>query len=310
MEKKGTRDAFGEVLCELGRENDKIFVIDADISASTKTTKFYELFPDRAFDIGIAEQNAAGIAAGLATTGKIPFISTYAVFGSMRMLEQIRTSICYPNLNAKIAVSHGGLTPGNDGPTHQAIEDFGIMRSIPNMTVIMPGDYYAVKKLVRKAAEMYGPVYLRFTRDSIPVIYTPEDEFEIGKGIRIKEGNDISIIAIGDMVYAALQAAEKLNEMGISAEVIDMHTLKPLDADIVKEAIDKTGKIITVEDHNIINGLGSAISEVVAETGKGIVRRVGINDTFAESGEYTLLLEKYGLDSNNIVIKAKEILRL
>ncbi|MDD3706254.1 MAG: transketolase C-terminal domain-containing protein [Clostridiaceae bacterium] len=310
MEKKGTRDAFGEVLCELGRENDKIFVIDADISASTKTTKFYELFPDRAFDIGIAEQNAAGIAAGLATTGKIPFISTYAVFGSMRMLEQIRTSICYPNLNAKIAVSHGGLTPGNDGPTHQAIEDFGIMRSIPNMTVIMPGDYYAVKKLVRKAAEMYGPVYLRFTRDSIPVIYTPEDEFEIGKGKRIKEGNDISIIAIGDMVYAALQAAEKLNEMGISAEVIDMHTLKPLDADIVKEAIDKTGKIITVEDHNIINGLGSAISEVVAETGKGIVRRVGINDTFAESGEYTLLLEKYGLDSNNIVIKAKEILRL
>lgn len=310
MEKRGTRDAFGEVLCELGQENDKIFVIDADISASTKTTRFYELFPDRAFDVGIAEQNAAGIAAGLATTGKIPFISTYAVFGSMRMLEQIRTSICYPNLNAKIAVSHGGLTPGNDGPTHQAIEDFGIMRSIPNMTVIMPGDYYAVKKLVRKASEMYGPVYLRFTRDSIPVIYTPEDEFEIGKGKRIKEGNDISIIAIGDMVYAALKAAEKLNEMGISAEVIDMHTLKPLDADIVKEAIDKTGKIITVEDHNIINGLGSAISEVVAETGKGIVRRVGVNDTFAESGEYTLLLEKYGLDSNNIVIKAKELLRL
>lgn len=308
MMKIATRDALGDVLCELGQEDKRIFVIDADISKSTKTMKFHETFPERAINVGIAEQNAAGVAAGLATTGKIPFISTYAVFGSMRMADQVRTSICYPNLNVKVAVSHGGLTPGNDGPTHQAIEDFGIMRTLPKMTVIMPSDYYSAKKLIHKAVEMYGPVYLRFTRDPVPVYYSPDEDFEIGKGKRIRDGKDISIIAIGDMLHEAIKAANELNSMGISVDLIDMHTLKPLDVDLVLDTLNKTGRIITVEDHNVINGLGSAVSEVVAENGKGICSRIGINDTFAESGEYELLLDKYGLSSKHIVAKAQKLI--
>ena len=303
-----TRDGFGDVLIELAKENEKIYVIDCDISKSTKTNKFAKTFPERHINVGIAEQNAATFAAGLATTGKIPFVSTYAVFGSMRMCEQVRTSICYPQLNVKIACSHGGLTPGNDGVTHQAIEDMGIYRTIPGMTVIMPGDYNATKKLVAKAAEYYGPVYLRFTRDPIPVFYNENEEFEIGKGKVIKEGKDISLIAIGDALHQAIAAAEELEKQGVSVELIDMHTLKPLDIELIEKTLNKTGKIITVEDHNILNGLGSAVADILAEKGKGIMRKVGLKDIYAESGDYYKLLEKYEMDSKHVLKMAAELL--
>ena len=240
--------------------------------------------------------------------GKIPFVSTYAAFGSMRMCEQVRTSICYTGLNVKIACSHGGLTPGSDGPTHQAIEDMGIYRSIPGIAVIMPADYNATKKLVAKAAEFYGPVYLRFTRDPLPVYYGEEEEFEIGKGKVLKPGKDVTIIAIGDLLHQSIEAAENLEKRGISVELIDMHTLKPLDVELVKATLQKTGKIVTVEDHNYLNGLGSAVAEIIAEEGKGILRRVGLKDRFAESGDYYQLLAKYEMDAPYIIKMVEEIL--
>ena len=303
-----TRDGFGDVIIEMGKENENIFVIDCDIAKSCKTSKFAKEFPDRHINVGIAEQNAGTFAAGLATMGKIPFVSTYAVFGSMRMLEQIRTSACYPHLNVKIACSHGGLTPGNDGVTHQAIEDMGIFRSIPGMTVLMPADYNATKKLVAKAAEYDGPVYLRFTRDPIPVYYSDKEDFEIGKGKLLKEGQDISIIAIGDALHQGLEAAEELEKQGVRVDLVDMHTLKPLDEELVLKTLKKTGKIITVEDHNIYNGLGSAVADVIAESGMGILRKVGLKDTFAESGEYIKLLQKYDMDSRYILKMAEALL--
>lgn len=304
-----TREGFGDGIIEIAKENPNIFVVDCDISSGTKTGPFAEKFPDRYVNVGIAEQNGAGFAAGLATTGKIPFVSTYATFGSMRMCEQIRTSICYANLNVKIACSHGGLTPANDGPTHQAVEDIGIMRSIPNMTVLMPGDYFATKALVRAAAEYNGPVYLRFTRDAIPVIYDENDKFEIGKGKVLKEGKDITFIAIGDMISQALEASEILEKKGISVEVIDMYSLKPIDKDLILKSISKTGKIVTVEDHNIINGLGSAVADIVAENKEGIMRKVALLDTFGESGPYYDLIKKYKIDSKTVVEKAEELLK-
>jgi len=303
-----TREGFGDEITELAKHNDKIYVIDCDISKSCKTTKYAKAFPDRHINVGIAEQNAAGVAAGLATMGKIPFISTYAVFGSMRMCEQIRTSACYTGLNVKVACSHGGLTPGSDGPTHQAIEDMGIYRSIPGIAVIMPADYNATRKLVAKAADFYGPVYLRFTRDPLPVYYGEDEEFEIGKGKVLKQGKDLTIIAIGDLLHQSLEAAEALEKRGISVELIDMHTLKPLDVELVKASIHGTGKIVTVEDHNYLNGLGSAVAEVIAETGKGILRRVGVRDRFAESGDYYQLLKKYQMDASYIIKMAEELL--
>lgn len=304
-----TRDAFGEEILELGKENDKIYVIDCDISKSTKTLNFSKELPNQHVNVGIAEQNASGIAAGLATCGKIPFVSTYAVFGSMRMSEQIRQEICYPNLNVKIACSHGGLTPANDGASHQCIEDMGIMRTLPNMTVIMPADYYSAKKLVREVAKMYGPAYIRFTRDAIPFIYGEDDEFEIGKANKLREGKDIAIIAIGDIMSVALEAAKALESENITVRVLDMHTLKPLDKESVLSCINDIGKIITVEDHNIINGLGSAVSEVVAEAGRGIVRRVGVQDRFGESGPYKKLLEKNGITVEEIVKIGEDLIK-
>ncbi|HHW49550.1 MAG TPA: transketolase family protein [Clostridiaceae bacterium] len=304
-----TRDAFGDAIVEIGRENKDIYVIDCDISKSMKTTKFAECFPDRHINVGIAEQNAAGMAAGLATMGKIPFISTYAVFGSMRMCEQIRTTICYPGLNVKIACSHGGVTPGNDGVTHQAIEDMGIMRTLPNMAVIMGADYVSTKKLIKKAVNYYGPVYLRFTRDPVPIVYNEDDDFEIGKGKLVREGRDITIITIGDMLHQGIEAAEKLSMEGIEAELIDIHTLKPLDSGIIASSILKTGRAITVEDHNYFNGLGSAVAEVIAEMGHGKLKRIGLKDTFAESGDYKKLLKKYEMDSEYIIKTAKELLK-
>ena len=280
---KATRDGFGEEILSLGKNNKDIYVVD----------------------VGIAEQNGAGLAAGLATCGKIPFVVTYAVFGSLRMCEMIRQEICYPNLNVKIACSHGGVTPANDGASHQSIEDMGVLRTLPNMTVCMPADYVAAKKLTKAAAEMYGPVYLRFTRDPIAVLYDDDVELQLGKAHQIQDGKDIAIIANGDTVRLAIEAGKKLQAEGISARVIDMHTIKPLDTDVVKDCLETIGKVITVEDHNIINGLGSAVCEVAAELGKGKVKRMGIQDRFGESAPYEHLLAKNGVSVDHIVETAK-----
>ena len=306
--KKATRDGFGDEIVELGKKDNDIYVVDVDIGKSCKTGKFRAELPEQYINVGIAEQNGAGVAAGMATCGKIPFVVTYAVFGSLRMCEMIRQEICYPNLNVKIACSHGGVTPANDGASHQSIEDMGVLRTIPNMTVIMPADYYAARKLVKAAAEFEGPVYLRFTRDAIPVIYDENTEFVIGKANKLKEGKDVSIVANGDTVCIALKAAEMLESEGVSVKVLDMHTIKPLDVDAVKECIRDTGKIITVEDHNIMNGLGSAVSEVVAEEGGALIRRIGIQDQFGQSAPYERLLAINGVTAENIVKNAKELL--
>ncbi|WP_305766937.1 transketolase family protein [Candidatus Epulonipiscium viviparus] len=305
-----TRDGYGDEILELGRENKNIYVVDCDIGKSCKTVPFSQNLPNQHVNVGIAEQNACGVAAGLATTGKIPFVTSYAVFGSMRMSEQIRQEVCYPNLNVKIACSHGGFTPANDGASHQGIEDMGILRTIPNMTVCMPADYYATRKLVRAAAEYYGPVYLRFTRDPIPVIYDENATFELGKANKLMDGTDITIIGNGDVLNLAYAAAKLLAAEGVSVALFDMHTIKPLDVAVVKEAIEVTGKIVTVEDHNILNALGSAVCEVVAEAGAGIVRRIGIQDQFGESAPYESLLKKNGITVENIVAVSKELLAM
>lgn len=307
--KIATRNGFGEEIVALGKLNDKIYVIDNDIGKSCKTSSFMKELPNQYLNVGIAEQNGAGIAAGLATCGKIPFVVTYAVFGSLRMCEQIRQEICYPNLNVKFACSHGGVTPANDGASHQAIEDMGVLRTIPNMTVIMPADYYAAKKLVKAAAEMYGPVFLRFTRDNIPVIYDENTEFEIGKAVKLSEGNDIAIIANGDTVRLAIEAKEALAKDGISVRLLDMHTIKPLDKEAVTSCINDIGKVITVEDHNIINGLGSAVCEVAAEMGKGKVHRIGIQDQFGQSAPYERLLAMNDITVENIIAQAKALIK-
>ncbi len=306
--KKATRDGFGEEIVLLGKENPDLVVLDVDIGKSCKTGAFRKELPEQYLNVGIAEQNGAGVAAGLATCGKIPFVVTYAAFGSMRMCEMIRQEICYPHLNVKFACSHGGVTPANDGASHQAIEDMGILRTIPNMTVIMPADYWAARKLVRAAAEFDGPVYLRFTRDAIPVFYDENAAFEIGKANWLREGKDVSLIANGDTVRLALQAADLLAGEGISAQVLDMHTIKPLDVEAVERCIRETGKIITVEDHNILNGLGSAVADVVAESGKAVLRRVGIQDQFGMSAPYERLLEMNGITAEHIVELARGLM--
>lgn len=281
--------------------------ISADIGKSCKSDGFRKALPAQHINVGIAEQNAAGVAAGMATCGKIPFVLTYAVFGSLRMCEMIRQEIAYPKLNVKIACSHGGLTPANDGASHQAIEDMGVLRTIPNMTVIMPADYWAAKKLTRAVAELNGPAFIRFTRDAMPVIYDENVEFEIGKAHLVQDGKDVAIIANGDTVCLAMEAAKKLAEENISAKVLDMHTIKPLDVDAVKDCVEKIGKIVTVEDHNILNGLGSGVCEIVAEMGKGKVKRIGIQDQFGESAPYERLLAKNGITVEGIVDAAKAL---
>ena len=300
-----TRNGFGEAIVELGKENKDILVVDIDIGKSCKTGEFRKQLPEQYINVGIAEQNGAGVAAGLATCGKIPFVVTYAAFGSMRICEMIRQEICYPKLNVKIACSHGGVTPANDGASHQAIEDMGILRTIPNMTVVMPADYASAKALVKKAAAYEGPVYLRFTRDAVPVIYGEDEDFEIGKAKQLKDGKDVAIIANGDTVCLALQAAEALAAQGVQARVLDMHTIKPLDNQAVAACIDEIGRIITVEDHNILNGLGSAVAELIAEAGKGKLKRVGIQDQFGQSAPYQRLLEMNGITAENIVALAQ-----
>lgn len=307
LKKIATRDGFGKEIVALGKENPDLLVLDIDIGKSCKTGDFRKELPDQYLNVGIAELNGAGLAAGLATCGKIPFVVTYAVFGSLRMCEMIRQEVCYPNLNVKIACSHGGVTPANDGASHQAIEDMGVLRTIPNMTVIMPADYNATRKLVRQAANTYGPMFLRFTRDAVPQIYGEDVELTIGKAHQIQDGRDIALIANGDTVRLAIEAAKILAKDGISARVLDMHTIKPLDVEAVTAAVNEIGKIITIEDHNILNGLGSAVCEVSAEMGKGIVKRVGIRDQFGQSAPYERLLEMNGITVEQIVKLAKEL---
>lgn len=304
-----TREAFGDTLKEMGSKYKDLVVFDADLSQSTKTCEFAKSFPNRFFNMGVAEQNMFTAAAGLSTTGLIPFVSTYAVFAAYKACEQIRTFIAYPELNVKIAVSHGGITPGTDGVTHQATEDLSIMRSIPNLTVVMPADAVATRTLVEKAYQIKGPIYLRFTKCPVPVIYPKNDnDFYFGKARIIKEGKQISLVAIGDMVYQALQAAEDLEKDGIHARVIDMHTLKPLDCDCLKKIACDSISILTIEDNTILGGLGGAVCEYYAENFQIPVYRIGLQDIFAESGEYHQLLDKYGLNSKAIVLRVKNIL--
>lgn len=303
-----TRDAYGEEILALGRENKDIFVVDCDIGKSCKTIPFAKELPGQHVNVGIAEQNACGVAAGLAACGKIPFVTTYAVFGSMRMSEQIRQEVCYPNLNVKIACSHGGLTPANDGASHQGIEDMGILRTIPNMTIIMGCDYVSTKKLVRAAAEYTGPVYIRFTRDAVPDLYDEDEEFVIGKAKELRSGKDVAIIANGEIMSLALEACDRLAAEGIRATVLDMHTIKPLDVHAVEKVLRDCKGVVTVEDHNIINGLGSAVCEVAAELGCGRVKRIGIPDCFGESAPYPRLLEKNGITAEKIIDACKSML--
>ncbi len=290
-----TRNGFGDEIVALGRENRDILVIDADLGKSCKTGEFKKQLPAQYLNVGIAEQSAAGVAAGLAACGKTPFVVTYAAFGSMRMVEMIRQEACYPNLNVKLACSHGGFTPAADGASHQSVEDLGILSSIPNMTVIMPADYVSARRLVRAAAEAHGPVYLRFTRDAMPVLYGDEESFAIGKAKLLRDGRGAAIIANGDTVHLALEAARLLAAKGIETRVLDMHTIKPLDTEAVIAAVNDTGKIVTVEDHNVINGLGTAVSAVVAELGRGVVRRIGVQDHFGQSAPYERLMELSGI---------------
>lgn len=310
MANLATREAYGKALAKLGHENKNIVVLDADLSKSTKTADFLKEYPERFFNIGIAEGDLVVTAAGLSTCGKIPFASTFAVFASGRAFEQIRNSICYPKLNVKIAATHSGLTVGEDGASHQAIEDISIMRSIPNMTVICPSDDVETMAAVRAAADYNGPVYLRLGRSSVPTVNDENNyKYELGKAVTLKEGKDISIFATGIMVSKALEAAEVLKNEGINAEVINIHTIKPIDSEAIISSSKKTGAVITCEEHSIIGGLGSAVSEVICENIPVPLKRIGVKDTFGESGKPLELLEKYGLTVGNIVETAKEVIK-
>ena len=310
MTKKiATREAYGEALLQLGRENSNVVVLDADLSKSTKTYDFGKHFPERFFNMGIAEQNMMGTAAGLAASGKIAFASTFAVFASGRAFEQIRNSIAYPKLNVKIGASHAGITVGEDGGSHQAIEDIAIMRAIPNMTVFVPADAVETAAIVRAAAQIDGPVYIRLGRLGVPIIHGDNFEFKPGRAVKLREGKDVTLVATGIMVTTALEAAVELAAEGIEATVLDMHTIKPLDMEAVISAANSTGAIVTAEEHSIIGGLGSAVAEVLAENCLVPLKRVGIQDSFGESGKPAELLEKYGLTAKHLVSAAKEVLK-
>ena len=309
VKKIATRDSYGNALASLGREHENLVVLDADLAAATKTGIFKKEFPERHIDCGIAEANMIGIAAGLASTGKVPFCSSFAMFAAGRTFEQIRNSVGYPHLNVKIGATHAGISVGEDGATHQCNEDIALMRTIPGMTIINPSDDIEAKAAVKAAYEMEGPVYLRFGRLAVPVINDREDyKFEIGKGVVLKEGTDLTLIATGLEVAESLAAAEKLEADGISVEVINMHTIKPLDVDLVVRSAAKTGKVVTVEEHSIIGGLGSAVAEVIAEKQPAKLLRIGVEDRFGESGPALKLLEKYELDAAGIYKKVKAFL--
>ena len=309
VKKIATRESYGNALAECGKDFPNLVVLDADLAGATKTGTFQKAFPDRFIDCGIAECNMTGIAAGLATCGKIPFISSFAMFAAGRNFEQVRNSIGYPRLNVKIGATHAGITVGEDGATHQCNEDVALMRTIPGMTVIVPSDDIEAKAAVRAALEMEGPVYLRFGRAAVPVINERDDyKFEIGKGVLLREGKDVTIIASGICVESALGAAEKLAADGIDAEVINIHTIKPLDEELVLASAKKTGKVVTVEEHSVIGGLGSAVCDVLAEKAPTKVCKIGVYDRFGESGPAAALVEKYGLDAQGVYAKTKEFL--
>ena len=304
LDKKiATRQSYGEELAKLGEENKDIVVLDADLSTATKTGIFAEKFPDRFINVGIAEQNLMGIAAGLSTFGKIPYASTFAVFAAGRAYEQIRNSIAYPKLNVKICATHAGITVGEDGATHQMLEDLSLMRALPNMTVMCTSDDIQTRWAIREIANINGPVYLRLCRMATPVIYDVTDKFEIGKGIQIGDGIDASIIATGVTVSEALKAGEILKENGVNVRVIDIHTIKPIDRELIVKCAKETKRIITVEDHNIIGGLGTAVCEVLAEEYPTKVERMGIPDCFGRSGKAEELMKYYKIDSMAIVNK-------
>ena len=303
-----TRDAYGQALAELGATNDKVVVLDADLSKSTKTNDFKKLFPERFFNIGIAEQNLMGTAAGFAATGKIPFASSFAVFAVGRAYDQIRNSIAYPRLNVKIAATHAGLTVGEDGGSHQMLEYIALMRAVPNMTVIVPADGVETRQAVLAAAAYDGPVYIRLGRPKVPVLFGEDYEFEIGKGVVLRDGSDVTLVATGIMVSKAVEAAETLAAEGINAAVVNISTIKPLDDALLIAMAQKTGAVVTCEEHNIYGGLGSAVAEVLVENCPVPMTRVGVEDSFGESGLPDQLLEKYRLTVDNIVKKAKAVM--
>lgn len=307
-QKIATREAYGKSLARLGLENKNIVVLDADLSKSTKTAEFKKVCPERFINVGIAEQNLAGISAGLATTGKIPFMSTFAMFAAGRAFEIIRNAICYPNLNVKVCATHAGLTVGADGASHQAIEDLALMRSIPNMVVLNPADAVSTDKIIEAAIKHDGPVYVRLGRAAVPVVYDENSTIEIGKANTIRQGDDVTIIATGIMIAEAMEAADTLAKEGINVRIVDMHTIKPLDEEAVIKAAKETKGIVTAEEHTILGGLGSAVAEVLVENHPAPMRRVGVKDTFGESGTPAELLEKYGLTANDIVKAVKEII--
>lgn len=310
VQKMATREAYGKALAEFGAKYPDLVVLDADLANATKTNSFQKVYPDRHIDCGIAECNMMGIAAGLSTVGKIPFASTFAMFASGRAYEQVRNSIGYPHLNVKIGATHAGITVGEDGASHQCLEDMALMRAIPGMVVINPSDAVEARAAVQAAIEYVGPVYLRFGRAAVPIINDREDyKFEIGKGEILREGSDVTIVATGICVSSALEAADKLAADGISAEVINIHTIKPLDTELIVNSAKKTGKVVTAEEHTIIGGLGGAVCEALSEKAPTPILRIGINDVFGESGTAAELVAKYGLDGEGIYAKVKEFVK-
>lgn len=309
--KIATREAYGKALVKLSNINENVVVLDADLSKSTKTADFKAVAPERFINMGIAEANMMGVAAGLSTCGKVPYVSTFAMFAAGRAFEQIRNSICYPNLNVKVCATHAGLTVGEDGATHQSVEDISLMRSIPNMTVINPADAVETEAAILAIANYEGPCYVRLGRLAVNVINDEKNyKFEIGKGVTLEDGNDVTIVATGMMVDLALQAKKDLSKEGISARVINIHTIKPIDKELLIKAAKETGAIVTAEEHSVIGGLGSAVSEVVTEEFPVPVLKVGIKDTFGESGKPVELLEKYGLTTQAIVEHSKKAISL
>lgn len=310
IKKVATRVGYGTALVELGRKRDDFIVMDADLAAATQTGMFKKEFPDRFYDCGIAEQNMMGIAAGIAATGKKVIVSSFAMFAAGRAFEQVRNSIGYPHLNVIIGATHAGISVGEDGATHQCCEDIALMRTIPGMTVINPADEVEAKKAVEAAIELDGPVYMRFGRLAVPVIFDEDYKFEVGKGVELRHGNDVTIIATGLMVNEALEAYEMLKNEGISARVINIATIKPLDKDIVIKAAKETGAIVTAEEHSVIGGLGGAVSEAVCEEYPVPVVKLGVNDVFGHSGPAPKLLDEFGLRAPNIVEKVKKAIAL
>ena len=307
VKKIATRESYGNALVEVGKENPNVVVLDADLAAATKTGTFKKVFPERHIDCGIAECNMTGVAAGLATTGKIPFISSFAMFAAGRNFEQVRNSIGYPHLNVKIGATHAGISVGEDGASHQCNEDIALMRTIPGMVVVCPSDDVEAKAAVKAAVEHEGPVYLRFGRLAVPVINDrPDYKFELGKGVVLREGKDLTIVATGLPVAECLAAAEMLAKDGIDAKVINIHTIKPLDEELIIAAAKETGKVVTVEEHSVIGGLGSAVCDCLGANAPTKVLKIGMNDKFGESGAAVALLHKYGLDAEGIYNKIKE----